>query len=128
MIEHPTNIPSTRSAIELADLLRRCMGKVDFARRMLGRFEETFCEQVEELQNAPQHDRAAIAQLAHRMKGAAANIGAAPLVALLSELNHAADEMATSAESIEKLVGEVGEAWREACEFMQTATFEEPQA
>lgn len=111
--------------IEVADLLRRCMGKVDFATRMLGRFEETFAAQVEELRGVAIEDADEVARLAHRMKGAAANIGADRLAARLSTLNELAEgENDSVAGRTQEAVDRVMTCWNETRDFMKSISLE----
>jgi HPt (histidine-containing phosphotransfer) domain-containing protein len=59
------------------ELLARCLGKTDLMKRILGKFRETFTKDYGLLEAAVQQVNAAdVALVSHRMKGAAANIGA----------------------------------------------------
>lgn len=65
------------NAFELEELLARCMGKLDFAQRLLLRFEGRLEDDLDELeQHISAGDSSGIAQVAHRIKGASANISA----------------------------------------------------
>ena len=59
------------------ELLARCLGKTDLMKRILGKFRETFGKDYELLESGvEQHNTDDVALVAHRLKGAAANIGA----------------------------------------------------
>jgi HPt (histidine-containing phosphotransfer) domain-containing protein len=59
------------------ELLARCLGKTDLMKRILCKFRETFVKDYELLENGvEQYDIDHVALVAHRLKGAAANIGA----------------------------------------------------
>jgi HPt (histidine-containing phosphotransfer) domain-containing protein len=73
--------------VDYAELLTRCMGNNELAQRVLARFEQSFADGLVELQEAfddQSGDR--IANVAHRLKGASANVSAMKLSDLLSEL------------------------------------------
>ena len=59
------------------ELVERCMGQIDFAERVLSKFEQTFggdLTELEDLLERENHEE--IALVAHRLKGASANVGA----------------------------------------------------
>jgi HPt (histidine-containing phosphotransfer) domain-containing protein len=68
------------AVLDFEQLLARCMGNIDFVERVLSRFQEHFGADLAELEkglNAA--DGGQIARVAHRLKGASANVGAAGL-------------------------------------------------
>ena len=69
------------------ELLARCMGNIDFATRVLAKFQHRFAEDLVELDEAIlAQDAAAVAHIAHRIKGASANVAAVQLRARLAEI------------------------------------------
>jgi histidine phosphotransfer protein HptB len=92
--------------LDVEDLLGRCLGNVEFAQRILGKFQERCDEDLEALEAAVcDGDGEAIARLAHRLKGASANASASGLRKHASEIEHAArheslEEVPASLESL----------------------------
>jgi HPt (histidine-containing phosphotransfer) domain-containing protein len=73
--------------IDLEELLARCMGNLQIAERVLTKFQDRFGVDLGELEQwLDQHNAGAIATVAHRMKGASANVGAPALYEVTSEL------------------------------------------
>jgi HPt (histidine-containing phosphotransfer) domain-containing protein len=69
------------------ELVDRCMGNLDFAERILRKYQDRFPEDVEQLRRlAESGDATQLAATAHRLKGAAANIGAPRLTAAFAEI------------------------------------------
>ncbi|MCR9117007.1 MAG: Hpt domain-containing protein [bacterium] len=119
-----TNATSTAAPIEMASLLHRCMGNIDFAERMLKRFEETFEVQIDELSQQSGEDRDEISRLAHRMKGAAANISAPLLEQSLVELHEiTSQENPVSEVAIEGAIVATASAWKTTREYLAIAEF-----
>jgi HPt (histidine-containing phosphotransfer) domain-containing protein len=74
-------------AINVDELLARCMGNAEIAQRILLKFQERFGLDLEELEQALRgQDSEAITQAAHRMKGASANVAAPRIYKLVSEI------------------------------------------
>jgi HPt (histidine-containing phosphotransfer) domain-containing protein len=68
---------SQTPALQFDELVERCMGNLEFAERVLGRFQQRFGEDLGALEAGVTGQRAEeVARLAHRMKGAAANVAA----------------------------------------------------
>ena len=64
-------------ALDFEELVERCMGNLEFAERVLGRFQERFGEDLAALEAEVTEQRSEeIARLAHRIKGASANVAA----------------------------------------------------
>jgi HPt (histidine-containing phosphotransfer) domain-containing protein len=73
------------------ELLARCVGRLDFAERIVGKFLEHFARDMDQLeQSLVQGDLSALACTAHRMKGAAANVAAPALLAQTAEIENSA--------------------------------------
>jgi HPt (histidine-containing phosphotransfer) domain-containing protein len=66
--------------IDFSDLVARCTGNLAFAERILAKFEQRLEEDLVLLEKeVDQHDAAAVASVAHRLKGASANVSATRL-------------------------------------------------
>lgn len=62
------------------DLLARCLGKLDLAERVLAKFHLRFELDLDELEQAMRsEDLESLARVAHRLKGASANVAAVRL-------------------------------------------------
>ncbi|MBI1901442.1 MAG: Hpt domain-containing protein [Planctomycetia bacterium] len=63
--------------VDMQELVARCMGNVEFAERVLAKFRARLDEDLLELEKAVRaEDAPGIARVAHRIKGAAANVAA----------------------------------------------------
>jgi signal transduction histidine kinase/DNA-binding response OmpR family regulator len=73
--------------LDVSSLLDRCMGNVEFLNRLLKKFRNRVGSEVERLSQAVQAQNAQeTAQLAHSLKGAAANVSAINLARIAMEL------------------------------------------
>jgi HPt (histidine-containing phosphotransfer) domain-containing protein len=82
---------SVADVLDLPALVDRCMGKADFAQRLLVRFQAQLIEDVKVMAQAAGADELAlVAQIAHRIKGASANISASALMKVAAEIEQAA--------------------------------------
>jgi HPt (histidine-containing phosphotransfer) domain-containing protein len=88
-----TQLEGLSHAIDVDDLISRCMGNLDFVERILTIFQ-TRCEaDLEELEAAIKAaDFAQVQRIAHRLKGACANAGAGRLSARAGDLWNAASK------------------------------------
>ncbi|HEY2146586.1 MAG TPA: Hpt domain-containing protein [Pirellulales bacterium] len=69
------------------ELERRCMGRIEFAERLLASFEQRFpIESTEIAESYERADVARLARLVHQLKGSTANIGAVALNRLLQRI------------------------------------------
>lgn len=67
-------------AVDVSELLVRCLGRADIAERVLNKFRESAPADVAEIQRAfARQDWQQIALIAHRLKGAALAVAAHPL-------------------------------------------------
>ncbi|MHC4399262.1 MAG: Hpt domain-containing protein [Planctomycetota bacterium] len=67
-------------AFDYDALLQRCLGNVEFAERVLAKFRDRFGEDLRQLERGVESaDAGQIARIAHRLKGASANVAAAGL-------------------------------------------------
>jgi HPt (histidine-containing phosphotransfer) domain-containing protein len=84
--------PTSAEAADLAplnlkELERRCMGRIEFAERLLASFEQRFpVETAEITESFERADVARLARLVHQLKGSTANIGAVGLNRLLQRI------------------------------------------
>ncbi|MHB8897818.1 MAG: Hpt domain-containing protein [Thermoguttaceae bacterium] len=77
--------------LDADDLLARCLGNMEFARKILGKFCERCDEDLVEIEKALSvRDKDSVARLAHRLKGASANASARFLQKHASEIERAA--------------------------------------
>jgi HPt (histidine-containing phosphotransfer) domain-containing protein len=75
------------AAFEAEELLARCMGNIEFAERVLAKFQQRFEDDLTELQQGLASQNAQhIAGVAHRLKGASANVGAPGLQMRATEI------------------------------------------
>lgn len=81
----------TENAIQLDELLKRCLGNLSFAQRVITKFTSRLEDDIDELKEAMQKDSLSdVARLAHRLKGASANVAAEGLRNIAEEIeNHA---------------------------------------
>jgi HPt (histidine-containing phosphotransfer) domain-containing protein len=71
----------------IEELFQRCLGHIDFVERILDRFQLGFEDDLAELENGLEaRDAEAVAHVAHRLKGAAANVAAPILRTRLVEI------------------------------------------
>ncbi len=67
-------------ALDMEELLSRCMGRGDLLEKLLANFDEYLMPQVSELEQAVQvNDAEQVRAIAHRMKGAALTVSARAL-------------------------------------------------
>ncbi len=67
-------------AVDMVELLARCVGRADIAERVLKKFRETIQVDIQLLEQAfARNDSNEVALIAHRIKGAALAIAAHPL-------------------------------------------------
>ena len=77
--------------LDIDDLMARCLGNIEFAQRIIVKFQESGGESLTGLEEAlAAEDTEAIARLAHRIKGSSANVSALGLRARAAELEQAA--------------------------------------
>ena len=75
------------AVIDFSDLVARCMGNLAFAEKILAKFEQRLEEDLVLLEKeVNQHDSTGIASVAHRLKGASANVSAMRLCDLFARM------------------------------------------
>jgi two-component system sensor histidine kinase/response regulator len=73
----PAGEARPKAAIDFPNLLHRCMGKQDLARRLIVKFQAQAGVDVQELETAiREQDAVRLRLVAHRLKGSAANVSA----------------------------------------------------
>jgi HPt (histidine-containing phosphotransfer) domain-containing protein len=73
--------------VDMQQLLNRCLGNATLAERALSKFEQRFESDFSKLREGLQsNDSQFVARLAHQLKGAAANLGAAGLQTITAEI------------------------------------------
>ncbi len=83
----PMDYESVDGIINVEELLARCMGNGDMAQRILTKFQDRLGLDLEELQlGLDQQNAGAIAQVAHRIKGASASVSAPRLYGLAATI------------------------------------------
>ena len=76
MNTNPSGV-SPETPIDVEQLLERCLGNIDFAQRIITKFQSSFDKEIQELEQCvKQRDSDRAAMTAHRMKGASANVAA----------------------------------------------------
>jgi HPt (histidine-containing phosphotransfer) domain-containing protein len=71
---------SSTPALDMEELLSRCMGRVDLLEKLLANFDGYLTPQVSELEQAVQlQDAELVRRIAHRLKGAALTVSARAL-------------------------------------------------
>lgn len=79
--------------LNLNELVDRCLGNIEFAERLLRRFGDLLDADVEVIaQAAGANDIHLVCQIAHRIKGASANVAAPALVKVAEEIEAAAKD------------------------------------
>jgi HPt (histidine-containing phosphotransfer) domain-containing protein len=88
---NPQMSDQVSEVLDVDDLLARCLGNVEFAQRILNKFQERCDEDLDALEKAMfDGDSESVARVAHRLKGASANASAPRLQEHASEIEHAA--------------------------------------
>lgn len=86
----PRSTTSELAVLDYQQLLDRCMGQLDFAERLLGKFEARFPGEVDQLLRGwAARDASCVARVAHQLKGASANVGAGRISRVASEIEEA---------------------------------------
>ena len=82
-----------REVLDRDELLQRCLGNFEFVERILDRFSEDFETKLDGIRElSKSREVYQLHQLAHQMKGTAANIAAHRIQACLSDLERSIDE------------------------------------
>lgn len=77
---NPTQVRGNDAVLNVDELFERCLGHLDFLERILNKFQQHFEEGLDQLdESVKKQDAEGVVQVAHRLKGAAANVAAAGL-------------------------------------------------
>ena len=103
--------------IDSQGLMRRCMGNMDFAARVLRRFAGQFGGDVDQLRSSLiESDAGSVARIAHRLKGTSANVSAVRLQAIAKEIEDLA--AVENLSEVSDRVDEMLDAWNELVSSM----------
>lgn len=103
-------------AIDLDELLGRCLGNLEIAESAVVAFLDEFPTNYQQLDAASRElDPESVALVAHRMKGAARNIGAGPMADMLESIEKHAkdgrcDELRPHVDEVAQEIGRLEEA------------------
>jgi HPt (histidine-containing phosphotransfer) domain-containing protein len=116
IVGHVDDSTSVNKPLDWDLLVRRCLGRLDLAERLLKSFESRFPEDLERIEDClGSGDPVELARLVHQLKGSAANISAPDLYDIMSRL-----ELAVRAEQRDAAwacVAEAHQAWDRYLEF-----------
>lgn len=105
--------------IDVEELIERCLGSIEFVDRILQKFHEHFEGELESLELCVgAQDAEGIVQVAHRMKGAAANAAAPALRERAAEIERLG--RAGRLPEIPAQVAEMRERWAEFVERVES--------
>ena len=123
LTDSATTTETLDSPINYDELVDRCLGKIDFAERVLSKFHDRFPDSLNEmLESTQEGDLESVARVAHRLKGAAANISARGIL-------EAAQEIETigrhgQAEELPPWLDRLNSEWERFTEYTQTRRLE----
>ncbi len=107
----------TSDGIDVQELMTRCLGNLQFAQRVVAKFQARLEVDLAELDLAVQQsDATGVARIAHRIKGASANVAAGGLLASATGL----EELALAQDVVEA-AGVLAELRREQARFALAA-------
>jgi HPt (histidine-containing phosphotransfer) domain-containing protein len=93
VIESQKRQAPSSDVLNLNELVDRCLGNLEFVERLLEQFENLLQRDVATItQAAGARDLDTICQIAHRIKGASANVAAPALVKVAAEIEVAAKD------------------------------------
>lgn len=102
--------PAADKPLDMEQLVRRCMGRIELAERLLKSFESRFPEELTQIEVClKEGDPSELSRLVHQLKGAAANVSAPDLHAILTRMEQAV--RSEQPEETRSCVEEVHEAW-----------------
>ncbi|WP_425500591.1 response regulator [Sodalinema gerasimenkoae] len=111
--------PDLQSPLDLERLTRVSRGKSSLQKRLLNAFVEATEADLSHLKNAlDEQDGDRLVEMAHRIKGAAANVGATPLSEQSASLENAAKER--DFEAVQTRLNELMIQWQHITQFMET--------
>jgi HPt (histidine-containing phosphotransfer) domain-containing protein len=96
---------------DMEQLVRRCMGKIELAERLLNSFESRFPEDLSKIEDSlREYDSPTASRMVHQLKGAAANVSAPDLYKMLARLEDVV--RVGQYEQANDCVGEIHQKWR----------------
>jgi HPt (histidine-containing phosphotransfer) domain-containing protein len=109
-----------KDPVDLEQLVRRCMGRIELAERLLKSFETRFPDDLSKIEDClAQDDATGMSRLVHQLKGAAANISAPELYAILARMELAV--RGQQSEVAHDCLEEVHQAWDRFQQFTSLA-------
>lgn len=106
--------------LDMEQLVRRCMGRIELAERLLKSFESRFPEELTQIEVClEENDSSSLSRLVHQLKGAAANVSAPDLHAILTRMEHAV--RCEQPDEARSCVEEVHQAWDRFLMFKSAA-------
>ena len=108
-------------ALNVEDLMTRCMGNIEFAEHILATFQALGDEALADLEQAmAAEDAESLSRLAHRLKGASANVAAPGLQAHAEAIERAARQS-----SLEEIPAHIENLRHEWSRFASTPSLPE---
>lgn len=105
------------AALDHDQLLARCLGNLEFAERILTKFQQRFGEELKQLERSlNSEDREGIARLAHSLKGASATVAAPALMAEMAGIESLARES-----RLDEISGRLDRLQEEWARFVESA-------
>jgi HPt (histidine-containing phosphotransfer) domain-containing protein len=112
----PTSIPGAAMPLDFPQLVKRCMGNVALAERLLSNFEQRFEGELSRLSDGMQaHDSQLVARVAHQLKGAAANLAAGRLQQVSAEIEQRG--RADRWDGVDALLDQLRDEWHRFTEY-----------
>lgn len=109
---------SSEPAFDLQELVNRCLGNIEFAERVLAKFQARFGDDIAMLEHAiTAEDADTTASIAHRLKGASATAAAKGIQTLAAEIEQLARNR-----SLEELPTHLQQLRREWSRFTESAS------
>jgi two-component system, sensor histidine kinase and response regulator len=117
MINDPVEI----TTLNYAELVRRCMGRIELAERLLASFDSRVPAELAEIERCLEAgDAASATRLAHQLKGASANVSAGGLHSATSQMEESA--RSGDLEDAASRLNDVRQAWDEFQKFKSCLT------
>lgn len=111
-----TSNPGAAMPLDFPQLVKRCMGNVALAERLLSNFEQRFEGELSRLRDGMQaHDSQLVARVAHQLKGAAANLAACRLQQVSAEIEQRG--RADRWDEIDSLLDQLRDEWHRFTEY-----------
>jgi HPt (histidine-containing phosphotransfer) domain-containing protein len=116
---------STEKPLDLEQLVRRCLGRIDLAERLLKSFETRFPADLSKIEECLRADDSVeLSRLVHQLKGTAANVSAPDLHAVMTRMEQAVK--AEQPDMAHACLEEVHRAWERYQDFKSAAEPSQP--